>query len=266
MNLFRREMRANLRSLVIWALSVAALSVLVMSIYPSIARDAAKFEELLASYPKQIIQALGLNQVDLADPLGLYATESYLWVTLLGGLFAAILGASLLAKEEDEKTVEYLLARPISRGRVVAEKALTYLVYLVAFNLVAALSAYAAFGAFVERAWSGKVLLLLLVAPFFVHLAFASLGLLSGLFWTRRRSVYSVSVGLVVGTYFLGMVAGLAKGHEWLRWLSPFSYVSATDIVAKQALNWGNLLILVVVSAAALGGAYLLYRRRDISV
>lgn len=41
MNLVRREMRANWRSLLVWALSVAVLSVLVMSIYPSIAGDAA---------------------------------------------------------------------------------------------------------------------------------------------------------------------------------------------------------------------------------
>jgi len=41
------------------------------------------------------------------------------------------------------------------------------------------------------------------------------------------NTVYSVTIGLVVGLYFLGAVALLTRGFAWLKWLSPFQYVDA---------------------------------------
>lgn len=266
MNIFLREIRVNHRSLLIWAAVIAGLNVLIMGVYPSFAADAARLEEFIALYPEGFAKAFGLDRLNLADPVGFYAMEGYLMVILFGGIYAAILGASLLAKEEDEKTIEYLLARPVTRNQVLTSKVLAILGNLVLFNLIVAAVTYISFVGFVTRDYSTTVLLLLFVAPFLAHLTFAALSFFLSLFWTRRRAAYSISIGLVVGTYFLSVVATLTEDLRWLGWLSPFKYADATDIVVEQSLNGLHVFILLAAAALAVGATYLLYGRRDITI
>jgi len=266
LNIFLRELRANRRMLLVWALILGGLNVLLLGVYPSFAEDAAKLEELLAMYPEGFIKVFGLDRLSMADAIGFYATEAYFMVVLFGGIFAALLGSGLLAKEEDEKTIEFLLARPVTRSEILTGKVLAFAVYLALFNLIIGLITYASFEIFVTAEYSRYVLVLLLAAPLLAHLTFASLGFLSSLFWARRRAAYSVSIGLVLGTYFLSVLAVLSERFEFLRWLTPFHYVNAADIVLNEAMGGLNILVLVLFNAAVLGVTYYLYNRRDITV
>jgi len=266
MNIFVREVKANYKSFLVWLLALAGLVFLMMAVYPTFAKDMAKLEDLMAMYPEGFAKAFGLDRMSFANPLGFYGTECYIIIVLFGSIFTAILGASLLSKEEDEKTIEFLLARPVTRTSVLTQKLLTYVAYVMAFNIVLALVGYVSFIIFVEQDYSAKALVLLLTAPFLVHLTFASLGFLLALFFSRRRSVLSVSIGLVVGTYFLSVIALLTEGFEWLGWLSPFRYIDAADIVTTQSLDLTNVVVLLAVNVAAVGATYALYRRRDITL
>jgi len=265
-NIFLRELRTGRRSLLVWALVIAGLNVLIMAVYPSFAADAARLEELMAMLPEGFAKAFGLDRLSMADPLGFYATESYLIVVLFGGIYAAILGASILAKEEDEKTIEYLLALPVTRNGVLTSKVLAIVANLALFNLIVAAATYLSFVGFVTRDYSTATLLLLLAAPFLLYLTFAALCFFLSLFWTRRRAAYSISIGLVVGTYFLNVIALLTEDLRWLGWLSPFKYVDAADIVVEQSLNGLYVLILLATAAVAVAATYLLYGRRDITI
>jgi len=64
----------------------------------------------------------------------------------------------------------------------------------------------------------------------------------------------------------VGAVALLTRGLDWLKWLSPFQYVDAADIVMSESLRVLNILILLAVNVAAVAATYVLYRRRDITV
>ncbi len=266
MNIFLRELRTGRRSVLVWALVIAGLNVLIMAVYPSFAADAARLEELVAMYPEGFAKAFGLDRMSLADPLAFYATEGYFMVVLFGGIYAAILGASILAKEEDEKTIEYLLALPVTRNEVLTGKVLAVVANLALFNLIVAVVTCLSFVGFVTRDYSTATLLLLLAAPFLLHLTFAALCFFLSLFWTRRRAAYSISIGLVVGTYFLNVIALLTDDLRWLGWLSPFKYVDAADIISKQSLDGLYVFILLTAGAVAVGATYLLYGRRDITV
>jgi len=203
-SIFLREMRVGHRSLLVWTLVLAGLNVLLMGVYPSFAADAQKLNELIAMYPEGFMKIFGLDRLSLADPVGFYATEAYFMVLLFGGVFAAILGSGLLAKEEDEKTIEYLLARPVTRDQILTGKALAFAASLVLFNLLIGVATYASFVAFVDQDYSGRALFLLLVAPLLAHLTFAAVGFLLALFWTRRKAALSVSIGLAQAPFNFG--------------------------------------------------------------
>lgn len=110
MNILVRELKGNWRSLVAWSVILAGLGLMVMAIYPSFAADQARLQQFLEAYPKEFLEALGLERLNFGEPVGFYGTEVYLMVTLFGGIYAAMLGAGLLAKEKDEKTIPGYIA------------------------------------------------------------------------------------------------------------------------------------------------------------
>jgi len=266
MNILGRELRSNLKGFLIWALALALLNLLMMSIYPSFAADRESIDQMMEMYPEAMIKMFGMERLSLGDPLGFYGVEAYFMVVLFGGIYAAILGSGILAKEEDDKTIEFLLAKPVSRSQIIKEKLLTWVINLIALNLVIGLFSWLSFEIFDVGEFSRLTLFWMLLAPIFIHLFFASLGFLTALFFTRRKSSLSVSIGMVLGLYFLNTIGQLSDKFKALTWFTPFRYMDAGDIFTEGAINPLYALLLLAVSAAAVAATWILYRRRDITI
>jgi len=265
MNILRRELKCNIKGLLIWAIALALMNFWIITLFPSMAADGAKLEEMMELYPESMIRMFNMGTLSLSDPLGFYGVEVFFMVVLFGGIYAAILGSGILAKEEDEKTIEFLLAKPVSRGSVILEKTFAWIIYLVLFNLLLGIVSLIGFELFVKD-YSLPTLFWFLIAPLFVHLTFAALGFMSALFFTRRKSALAVSIGLVLVFYFLHTVALLSDKLQFLGWLSPFKYMEAAAIYTDGFINPLHILVLLTITAAAVGITWHLYRRRDITI
>lgn len=265
MQVLRRELQANRKSWLVWTIALAALSLLMMSVYPSFRQDSANLEAMMDLFPEAFAKIFGLDQLSMAEPIGFYATEAYFMVILFGSLYAAILGASILAKEEDDKTIEFLLARPLSRTRMLANKLLVLFILLALFNIGIGLATFASFAAFDVGVYSSATLLRLVIAPLFVHLTFASLAFSLSLFFVRRKAATSMAIGMVIGLYFVDVLATLSEKFEILRYFTPYYYAEAVGIV-HDGIKPVNVLVLMAVTTIALGASFLLYSRRDITV
>lgn len=265
MQVLRRELQANRKSWLVWTIALAALSLMMMSVYPSFRQDSANLEAMMDLFPEAFAKIFGLDQLSMAEPIGFYATEAYFMVILFGSLYAAILGASIMAKEEDDKTIEFLLARPLSRNRMLANKLLVVLVLLVFFNLGIGLVTFASFAAFDVGAYSSTTLLRLVIAPLFAHLTFASLAFSLSLFFARRKAATSMAIGMVIGLYFVDVLATLSEKFEIFRYLTPYYYVEAVGIV-HDGIKLGNVRVLLGAAIIALAASFFFYGRRDITV
>ncbi len=265
MNLLFRELKANSRSLLIWTLALAVLNFSLMALFPAFADGAEQMDEFMAMLPEEFARMFGLDRLNLAEPIGFYAIEAYFMVILFGGIFAAILGTTMLGKEEDEKTAEFLLAKPISRHYVVTGKVLATAIQLLVFNMVIGLVTLASFEIFAPDYSIGE-LLPLLVAPLVAQLALAALGLLLSVFITRRKSALSVGIGFVLGFYFLHAVAAISDKLEFLKFATPFWYMDAAGIVEHGGIELWKVAVLAGVAALSVGATYLLYKKKDIKI
>ena len=55
-------------------------------------------------------------------------------------IHAAMLGATIIAKEERDKTSEFLFAKPVLRSTIITAKLLAAFVNIVVFNLITFIS------------------------------------------------------------------------------------------------------------------------------
>ena len=88
--------------------------------------------DLINSYPTAFKATFGMEGVDFTSGPGYLSTETFslLAPLMLIGLGIA-LGTGTIAGEEERGTLDLLIASPVSRGRVLAAKALGALAVLV---------------------------------------------------------------------------------------------------------------------------------------
>ena len=264
MAVFLRELSRNSKALVIWTVVMVLICVFLMTFFPTVSEQADELDQLMQQYPEELVSAFNMDRLKMSDPIGFFGTEAYLFMTLFGSVYAMILFSGFLAREESEKTVEFLLSKPHNRAGILTSKLLAGVFCITVFNAVYGAANFILMESYVPGEYGQKELLLLIIAPYIMHLAFGFLAAMISVFIPRTRSVYPVSIGIVLGSYFLSIASTLTENGEFLKYFSFFKYIDAADIVENLGFSTIYSVLFIVCSVVFIGIAYFFYIRKDI--
>jgi len=263
MNIFKLEMKMNLRSVITWSISVTAVLFLFATVFSTIADDMAALNEVMANYPPELLAAFGWDQMDLSTVLGFFAF-SFSFIQIMIALQAANYGYALVSVEERELTADFLLSKPVGRVRILTTKLLAALTSLLITNAVIWAASFAAVSLFADgRSFDRGALALVLLSALFVQLFFLTVGVFVSLLLRKVPSVISLSMGTVFGMYILAAFGG-SMGKDKFDYLTPFKHFEATQIVTDGGYDPAKALISAAVIVISVLASYLLYTRRDI--
>lgn len=263
---FKREWRKAQKALWIWVLAIGGMSFLIMSIYPQFAENKDQLQDLLKLYPEAMLKAFNIDQLGFDTALGFYAIEGYLFVTLFGSIYAAMLAGGILVKEESDRTIEFLLAKPISRMQVVLQKAAAVLAVLFVFNVMITIINYVGFRVAGDAQVDTQTFILISLAPFMLHVTFAAVAFGVSSFFRKQRMVTSIALAIVLGSYFLSIVASISDELSGLKWVTPFEYVTSAYIIEHVAINPVYVLIMLTVIMISVVAAIWKYHKKDLLV
>ena len=172
-----------------------------------------------------------------------------------------MIASNLLCKEEKERTAEFLLTHPITRGQVVAGKLGAMALQTLALNGAVFLMSIASIAAIgYEIPW--KELGLLHLANFLVQLELE--GVFFGISAFLRRGGLGIGMGLTICLYFLNLVANLSKHAKFLKYVTPFGYAEGADLISDGCLNLGYLAVGAAFTLLGILAAFWQYGRKDI--
>lgn len=264
MNIFLRELRANLKSLVIWSVIISLLIVIAAAKFSGFAGDPSMLA-MLDSMPAAMLDALNMRAFNLTTLSGFYGLM-FIYFGLLGAIAAAMWGSDIISKEERDKTVEFALVLPVSRSRVVTAKALAALVNCIAFVLVTwAVSLLAVRSYNPDQAFF-NFLALEMRAMFAIELIFLAIGLLLGCAMKQYKRASAAAVAIILVTYFLSIISGMQESMDFLKYFTPFKYFDAGELFRSGALNSTSLLISAAIIVVCVAAAYWAYNRRDLYI
>ena len=171
----------------------------------------------------------------------------------------AVVQVSRWAAQDQEGRVEMLMSAPISRTRVVIERALEFavaslLIVAGGYLGVAAKAPSAGLNLDTGHLFTASALLW----PF--ALAFGGLGVAVVSRWPRIAVPFLATFAVI--EYFLGDLAPLFKLPDWVANLSVF-HLYGNPLVGS--FSWTPALTMTLVFAAGFGAAVVLMRRRDVS-
>ena len=264
MAIIRGELLQRRWSTLWWVVGIAAFISLTLGVYPTFRDQAAQIDQSLQSIPDSA-KALFTDTNDFLSPVGYLSSQVYyLLLPLLFSFLAVSLGSSLIAKEESNRTIELLLARPVARTQLVLGKAAAGLIVLarvgLAIGLIGAIEVLLIKFKGVSI-WNVMLvtLMALVMSALFGTVAFA----LTAIGSLGRRAAIGVAVLIAFGSY---LVSSLDKTVTWLQWpakVLPFHYYRPADILDGHFTPWEALGMCVIIALLIIVSCFA-FRRRDI--
>ena len=264
MNIFLRELRANLKSLLIWS----AISLLFNVV--GFTKFSAFFEnpELLAimdSMPPAVIAALNMNTFDLTTVTGFYGIM-IMYLSLILAIAAAMWGSDIISKEERDRTVEFSLTLPVTRARLVTAKTAAAAVNCVLLLLVNWAGVLVNAQNYKPDDTFYRFVALTMLAFLIIQAVFLALGIFLGCVMRRHKRAGAAAVAILLGSYMASIVSGLSKDVEFLKYFSPFEYFDSALLLRDARLEPAYVLLSAAIIAVLMAGAYLAYQKRDMYI
>lgn len=265
MNVFRREMKANRKALIIWCIGVVLLLASSMSKYAGLSASGQSINDLLAQMPQSFKAIMGMGTFDLTTAGGYYGVL-FIYIAMIATIHSAMLGASIISKEERDKTAEFLFSKPISRTKIISSKLMASLVNIVIFNLVTFVSSILLLQKYSkEEAVLGDISRLML-GMLILQLIYMFTGTAIAAISKHPKTASSLAEGILLLTFILSIVIDLNDRMEFLKYLSPFKYFDAKNLISAPGFEPVYLVLSAVIIVVLSSATYVVYKRRDLNI
>lgn len=266
MNIFIREMRAHRKSLIIWAVGVMFMVTAGMGKYEMYtANGGQNIKEVLSHFPKSVLTVLGMGSLDVTSASG-YFGMLYLYLVLMAVIHAVMLGADVISKEERDKTSEFLFVKPAARKKIITAKLLAALTNIVIFNIVTLVSSIALMAKYNKGKSITGDIVIFMAGMFFMQLLFMAVGTGLAALTKNPKSATGGATGIVLITYILSIIVSLNDKLINLKYIIPFKYFEASDLLARQGLDPVFVMLSVLIIVVMISITYVFYNKRDLNI
>jgi len=262
MNIIIHELRTYFKSLLIWSIIIIFLIVVGISKFSAFANN-PEMLAILDAYPPALLEALNLRAFNLTTVTGFFGIM-HIYFALLVGVAAVLWGADIIAKEERDKTADFILTLPITRQRLLTAKVVAAVIHCAALVLIIWAASLIAVAPYHPDAAFYRFLALQMQSLFLLMLIFLAIGIVLACTMRRYKRVTAVAVALLLSSFFMATLADIDERLDVLKYVSPFKYFDAGVLYREGQIGgiyWALTLLIIAVSMTT---AYLAYSRRDI--
>ena len=262
--MIKRELKVNLRGFIIWTGTLLVLLLLIYLVYPSIISDGKgnKVNEMLEAFPPDLLKAFNMDISSLDSAFGWLKSEGFVFLYLITGIYSCLLGSNILLKEESEKTIEYLASLPITRRRVVLDKIVVSMIYII--SMIVVLGVFTLVARNISENPDNRQLLLLSITPVFPAVVLFALGLFISTFTHKTKKMLGISIGFVFASYILSVISEMGESVRGFQYLSVFTLADSRRVIADSELNPVCAVISVVLCAVFIVLSLVRYQRKEL--
>ncbi len=266
MRMFWHELRATYKGLLAWVAGVLFFQLSGYSKFQGFksAADSNTLNSITNAFPKPLAVLFGMNDLNIASLIG-YFGILYVFFALIAAIHAGLMGANIIAKEERDKTSEFLYTKPVSRSKVLTAKLMAGLVNVLILFAVISISSIIGVGITNGHNYNltNQVMSLMWGILLFQIFFFATGALFAGIFKKPKLPTLFVTV-VIVGSYFISAISQLSDSLNWLRFVTPFRWFAAPSVINAGQVGWGYAAATILSSIIFVALAYVFYSHRDL--
>ena len=246
--MFKREMKINLKSFIIWTSILLGLFLVVFLMYPSIIASEGmdSLNEMMKMFPEEMLKAFNMDISSIDTAFGWLKTEGFVFVLLITGIYSGILGSNILLKEENDKTIEYLNSLPVTRNNIALSKIVCGLIYITLMIIVVSIFNY--IGLSITGEFDKKQYILLSITPIFSSLVIFAICLYLSTFTHKTKKTLGISLGIVFASYFLNILSEMSESTEILKYISIFTLADIRNVIINIKVNPIMIIISLLIT------------------
>jgi ABC-2 type transport system permease protein len=252
------------RAIVWWSLGTLSMVLIVAAYYPSV-RDDPSLTAFMENLPPAAQALSGGVNIDFSSPDGWLNGQLFANLApLIFIIYGIVLGAGAIGREEDRGTAELLLTMPVSRRRVVLEKALAAMALMLALG--AALVASLLIGTdLFDMGVPLDGILAASVQTVLLGTTFGALALAISAALGPRAHAAAISGAVGFAAFLLYSLAPVVDSLSGWQKLSAFYWFQDSNPIGS-GFDLGHIAVLAAATAALAALAVALFDRRDVHV
>ena len=254
-------------SMLIWTIVLCSFIMLDMAFYQVFLKEGMfdKIKPILNSpIMAPMVKGFGVEFEKLTNVLGFYVIRNVPIIMLLTGIFSILNGTTIFANEEFEKTAEFLYTKPLTRTDIFISKSLTCFTLTTIINICVVIIGFVSLEIFKNSEYSRTTYFIHTIFGFLFSYLFAAAGFTLAVIAKRGRGLFPISVGIVLGTYFLDLISKTTKSAEFLGYISPFEYVDTNVLVSNYYIHTSNLLFFLLTTLILFIISFRIFLKKDI--
>lgn len=235
--MFKREMKINFKSFLIWTAILIGLFLVVFLVYPSIidSENVEMIDTMMKIFPEEMLKSFNMDISSIDTAFGWLKSEGFVFILLITGIYSGILGSSILLKEESDKTIEYLNSLPVTRKNIATNKIICGIFYIILMVIIVGIFNF--IGLTLSGDFDKKSYILLSITPIFSSIVIFSVCLFLSTFTHKTKKTLGISLGIVFASYFLNIISELGEKTEFLKYISIFTLADVRNVIINIAIN-----------------------------
>lgn len=262
MMIFWKDLKLTRKGLYIWMAVMILTAGMGAAEYPMMSENINSIASSLQIMPKIVRIMFGVEGLTFKESIDYYIAM-YFWYCLIAFTHAAYVGATIIAKEERDKTSEFLFTKPNKRSEIVTAKVFVGVFHVLCMAIVTWLSTiFTLLPLFEGESIIGAVSITV-STMFMAQLVFFGLGLLCTSFFKKYKIGLSVSMLIVLGSFAIAVILEYFGIVDYLNILSPFRYFPVKEVIS-EGISLIYVFIAALIMAISIYLAYDFYDKKDL--
>lgn len=262
--MLKRELKVNLKSFIIWTSILLGMFLIVYLMYPAIINSGSidAMDEMMNMFPDEMLKAFNMDISSMDSAYGWLKTEGFVFVYLIVGVYASIMGSNILLKEESEKTIEYLNSLPVKRRDILKSKVICSIIYIILMIILMGIFNY--IGLELSGDFDRLQFLLLSITPLFISLPLFGINLFISTFFKKTKKTFGIGLGIAFLSYFLQILSEMSEEVEFLKYFTVYTLGDLRNVIVDISINPLFILISFILTILFIGLSFIKYERKEL--
>lgn len=262
-SVFAKTLRDLRGQILGWGIGLGAMTCLTILIYPSF-QHIAEMDGFVKSLPPAMQKLVG-GQARLRIPeefLNMKLFDS--WLPIILSVFAILQGAGAIAGEEENGTIDLLMANPVRRWRIILEKwaafaaAVLLIDGFIALGIVAGILVTGLDASIPRLIWAAFNMIPII-------LVFGAIAMVGSCVFHKKRPASGIAIVILIFSYFLYALGPITEAvRPWLR-LSLFHFYGKTNPIG-QNVQAGSMALLLCLLTVLIATAVVAFQKKDLKI
>lgn len=231
-----RMIKDKYKFLIVYSLAAVAFLEMYVALFPMLDKMSSQLSAVMKTMPPELFKAFNLDPASLnfGNIESLLAMKHYSLVwPMMAVILAISLASYLIINEIDKGTSESLLSLPVKRRTIFVSRYFTGLALLIGFNAISIFAvAPLAMIHGIDFIWQNNLTLFIGASLF--SWACYSIAILFSTIFSDKGKANMASGGIIILSYFVGVLASLKESLVNLKYFSLFNYFNGESLLIKN--------------------------------